>query len=400
MTERAASIAYLDCFSGISGDMCLGALVDAGVPLDVIRAALARLPLSGYALKAEKVSRAGFAATRVHVELDEHAHHPHRGLGEVLDVIHAGKLPEATAEKARAVFRALAEAEAHVHGTTPESVHFHEVGAVDAICDIVGTAAGLEHLGVREILFSAVALGGGKVKSAHGELPVPAPAVVELLRGLPTVGGPVPFELATPTGAAILKALGRASPQWPAMRIERLGYGAGARDMPDWPNVLRLAVGPAGSGAATESDVIWSLEVNLDDMTGVEMGFLAERLFAAGALDVFTTPIQMKKSRPGVKLGILCEPQALAVMEETFWRHSTTLGARRCLWQRSKLRRAIETVQTPWGEVRVKVAYLGEDVLRCEPEYEDCRRIAETNNLPLRTVSQGAREARENKRNE
>jgi len=386
--------AYLDCFSGISGDMCLGALVDAGMPLDVIREALKGLPVSGYGLEAEKVSRAGIAATRVLVSLDEHAHHPHRGLSDVLDIIRAGDLAKPVEEKASAVFRCLAEAEARVHNTDVDSVHFHEVGAVDAICDIVGTAAGLECLGLEELLFSTVSLGGGTVKAAHGILPVPAPAVAALLKGLPTAGGPVACELATPTGAAILKALGKPSPVWPPMRIEQVGYGAGSKEFPGWPNVLRLAVGEASTGAETQTDYIWSVETNLDDMTGEEMGFLAERLFTAGALDVFTMPIQMKKGRPGVKLTVLCAPELLAPVEEAFWRHSTTLGVRRMLLERSKLRRATQTVATPWGEVRVKIAFLGDEMVRFEPEYEDCRRIAEAEGLSLRDVYTKAREAR------
>ncbi len=386
-------IAYLDCFSGVSGDMCLGALVDAGVPVDAIREALRRLPFSGYALEAEKVTRAGIAATHVRITLDQSPHPEHRRLSDVLESIRAGKLPKAVQEKACQVFRNLAEAEALVHDSDPESVRFHEVGAVDAICDVVGMVAALEWLGIQELLFSTISLGGGSVRTAEGMLPVPAPATAELLRGLPTAGGPVEFELATPTGAALLKTLGRPSPRWPAMRVERIGYGAGSREVPGMPNVLRVAVGEAGSGAETESDLVWTLEVNLDDMTAEEIGFCTERLRESGALDAFTTPIQMKKGRPAVKLTVLCAPGELEAMERALWRHSTTLGIRRSLWQRSKLRRRSETVPTPWGKVRVKLAYLGEELLRCEPEYEDCRRLAEREGLPLREVYRAARSA-------
>lgn len=386
-------IGYFDCFSGISGDMCLGALVDAGVPLETIREALAGLPLTGYELKAEKVTRSGIAAMLVRVICDESEAHTERRLADVLEIITAGKLPAEVEQKACDVFRRLAQAEARVHNTDPESVHFHEVGAVDAICDIVGTVAALHSLGLDEVLFSTVSLGGGGVRTHHGSLPVPAPATAELLKGLPTRGGPADFEQATPTGAALLATLGRPFPHWPDMSIEQVGYGAGSRNVPGLPNVLRLAVGSATADAQTESDHIWVLEANVDDMTGEQVGFCTERLMEAGALDAFTTPIQMKKNRPAVKLSVLCAPEKLSDMERVLWLHSSTLGVRRALWQRSKLRRRIEPVQTQWGEVRVKVAFLGEEVVRCEPEYDDCRRIAESEGVPLSEVSRKAREA-------
>ncbi|MHC4591076.1 MAG: nickel pincer cofactor biosynthesis protein LarC [Planctomycetota bacterium] len=388
-------IGYLDCFSGISGDMCLGAIVDAGVPLEVIEEALGGLPMSGYSLMASRVMRGGISATLVEVKLDESEHHPHRGLTDVLAIIEGGSLPADVVERSSAVFRALAEAEAHVHNTDVDSVHFHEVGAVDAICDIVGTVVGLRELGLDTLKFSTVMLGGGTVRASHGVLPVPAPATVELLKGLPTDGGPVDFELTTPTGAAILKALGEPSPNWPSMTIERVGYGAGGRDVEAMPNVLRLVVGAAPAGEGTESDCVWVLEANLDDMTGEEIGYCVEKLMEGGALEAFTTPAQMKKNRPGVLLTVLCAPADLPAMEGLLWRHTSTLGVRRLLWQRSKLRRDARTVRTPWGEVRVKVAYLGDQVVRCEPEYEDCKEIADAHDIPLRRVYRAARAAAE-----
>ncbi len=383
---------YLDCFSGVSGDMCLGALVDAGVPLAKIEAALKGLPLSGWSLSAERVTRAGIAATQVVVSLDHHHEHPHRGLGDVLAVIEGGSLERRVAERSAAVFRNLAEAEAAVHGTDPESVHFHEVGAVDAICDIVGTVVGLEELGLDALKFSTVMLGGGTVKAAHGVLPVPAPATVELLKGLPTAGGPVDVELTTPTGAALLKTLGEPSAHWPQMSVVAVGYGAGSRDLSGLPNVLRLAVGSEPAGE-TESDCVWVLQTNLDDMTGEEVGHCTGKLMAGGALDAFVVPVQMKKGRPGVQLTVLCEPERLRAMEEVLWRHTSTLGVRRSLWQRSKLRRETRPVRTRWGEVRVKVAFLGGRAVRCEPEYEDCRAAAEAHGVSLREVAQAARTA-------
>lgn len=388
-------IGYLDCFSGVSGDMCLGALVDAGVPLDAIEAALRSLPMEGYALSARPVARGGIGATLVEVTLDGAESQPHRGLDDVLEIIRSGSLPADVVERSAAVFRRLAEAEARVHRTDVQSVHFHEVGAVDAICDVVGTVVGLRELGVEALAFSTVMLGGGTVKAAHGVLPVPAPATAELLKGVPAAGGPVDCELTTPTGAAILTAFGEPAAAWPAMSVEAIGYGAGGRNLEELPNVLRLAVGDAPPGAEVESDVVWVLETNLDDATGEEVGYCAEKLLEGGALDAFVEPVQMKKGRPGVRLTVLCAPEALRTMEGLLWRHTSTLGVRRCLWQRSKLRREERRVTTPWGEVRVKVAYLGDEAVRCEPEYEDCRAIADANGLPLREVRRAARRAAE-----
>ncbi len=387
------NIGYLDCFSGISGNMCLGALIDAGVPLERIESALARLPVRGYRLKAERVSRRGISAMHVDVELDESEQHPHRGLSDVLDIIERAGLPAPVAERSAAVFRTLAEAEAKVHGTDVERVHFHEVGAVDAICDIVGTVAGLAELGIEKLLFSTVRLGGGTVKMAHGVLPVPAPATAELLKGLPTAGGPVEMELATPTGAAILRTLGEPAPAWPPMSVRSIGYGAGGRDPHEVPNVLRLVVGEAPPTDGAESDYVYVLETNLDDMTGEQVGYCMEKLTAAGVLDAFATPVQMKKNRPGVQVTVLCEPERLESAEGVLWRYTTTLGIRRSLWQRSKLTRELRTVRTPWGEVRVKLASLGGEVLRCKPEYEDCRALAEAHGVGLEEVRSEALKA-------
>jgi len=383
-------IGYLDCFSGISGNMCLGALLDAGVALESIEAVLARLPVSGYRLRAERVARRGIAAMHVEVELDESERHPHRGLADVLAVIDRAGLEPRVAERSAAVFRNLAEAEAKVHGTDTDHVHFHEVGAVDAICDIVGTVAGLEVLGIEKLFFSTVRLGGGTVRMAHGVLPVPAPATAELLKGLPTAGGPVQMELTTPTGAAILKTLGEPAPHWPEMSVLAIGHGAGGRDPQEVPNVLRLVVGDAPPAGEALCDCVWVLDTNLDDMTGEQVGYCMEKLAEAGVLDAFTKPVQMKKGRPGVQVTVLCEPERLRAAEEVLWRHTTTLGIRRCLWQRSKLRRQVVAVTTQWGQVRVKVAYLGEEVLRRKPEYEDCRALAESHSVPLERVAREA----------
>ena len=380
-------IAYLDCFSGISGDMTLGALVDAGVELQYLRKTLARLPLSGYALTSETVQRCGIGATRVDVQLDhEHEHH-HRGLSDVLELIHAGDLPEEVAQGASRAFEALARAEAKVHQTDPDSIHFHEVGAVDAVCDIVGASAGFHRLGLDRVLCSRVALGGGRTQAAHGNLPVPAPATVELLKGFPTSGGPVDVELTTPTGAALLATFASPVTAWPSMEIDTIGYGAGGQELDTHPNCLRLAVGTGETPTGNDtSDWVWELQANLDDMTGEELSYCADKLRSRGALDVYTIPIQMKKGRPAILIGVLCPPARLRELEDLLWRHSTTLGIRRCLKQRSCLKRGIESVDTPWGPVRVKIAYRDSSVLRREPEYEDCRQVADKHDVALRDV--------------
>ncbi len=382
--------AYFDCFSGISGDMCLGALVDAGVPIEKLQNSLAQLDVPGFRLAADKVLRSGIGASHVKVMMDEAEHHPHRGLHTILRIIEDSGLPAGVVQRSSAVFQALGEAEAHVHRTDVDHVHFHEVGAVDAICDIVGTAIGLAHLGIEKVLFSTIRLGGGTVKAAHGTLPVPAPATAELVKGLPSEGGPVDVELTTPTGAAILRALGEPHPSWPAMSVQKVGYGAGTREMDHHPNVLRLAIGDTPPKTGAGSDCIWVLDTNLDDMTGEEIGYCTEKLMQAGALDAFTTSIQMKKGRPGVRLTVLCEPAELAQMEGAIWKHTSTLGIRRTFSQRSKLGRETERIETPWGPVDVKIAYLGDDVVRREPEYEDCRAIAEAHGVSLREVYRAA----------
>jgi len=386
-------IGYLDCCCGVSGDMCLGAVVAAGAPLESIEAALRTLPLEGWSLSAADVQRAGLAAVKVTVHRDKTEHHPHRGLSDVLAIIEAGSLPGDVAARSAAVFRTLADAEARVHGTTPEHVHFHEVGAVDAICDIVGTVAGLHELKLDALLHSTIAVGGGTVTCAHGTLPVPAPATAELLKGLPIVGGPVDVELATPTGVAILRTLAEPSAAIPAMTPETIACGAGGRDLDAVPNVLRLTIGRAARTDDAETDAVWVLETNLDDMTGEQIAFCAERLRAGGALDVFTTPVSMKKGRPGIVLSVLCDDARRTDIERLIFEHTSTFGVRRTLWQRTKLARSWRTVETPWGPVRMKLARLGDRQVRCEPEYEDCRALAEANDVPLSDVQRAARSA-------
>ena len=385
-------IGYLDCFSGVSGDMCLGALVGAGVPLDDLREALAGLPLHGYEIICEDVVRHGMAATKVDVVLHEHEH-PHRGLSDCLEIIEAGHLPAQVAQDARAVFRNLAEAEAAVHDCTVDEVHFHEVGAVDAICDIVGACFGFHALGLDALYHSTIAVGGGTVKAAHGVLPVPAPATALLLQGLPSVGGPVDRELATPTGVAILRTLAEPVDTWPRMTAGKVSYGAGGADPDTHPNVLRLVIGEVEGAEGTEPDSVWVLEANLDDMTGEELGAAVQRLLEAGALDALTLPAQMKKGRPGVILQALCRPADREAVECAMFEHTSTLGVRRSMWQRSILARSSRKVETPWGPVRIKTARLGHRQVRCEPEYDDCLEISVREDIPLREVYRVARRA-------
>jgi uncharacterized protein (TIGR00299 family) protein len=386
-------IAYLDCFSGVSGDMLLGALIDAGLSADELRGDLAQLSLADYELRAERVTKRGIAATKVTVETGHS--HAHRGLHDVLDIIAGADLPEPVKEMAARIFTRLGEAEAKVHGTTVEQVHFHEVGAVDAIVDVVGACCGLHRLGIAEVYASALPLGGGWVESAHGRLPVPAPATAELLRDVPAYGGPVEAELVTPTGAAIVSTVGRRFGAMPPMTVKAIGWGAGGRDLPH-PNVLRLFVGEAA--AALPEQRLTVIETNLDDMNPELFDHLMERLFAAGALDVFYTPIVMKKSRPGTLVSVLAEPGLVSVMNDLLFRETTTLGVRVMEVARRCLDREWREVETRYGRVRVKTGLMGMEVVTSAPEYEDCKRLAREQGVPVKAVYDAAKAACEQER--
>jgi uncharacterized protein (TIGR00299 family) protein len=379
-------IAYFDCFSGISGDMTLGALVDAGVPLGQIEAELRKLPLADWKISAEKVRRGALAATQVKVEAMEQKRHRH--LSQILEIIASAPLPPRAAARARRVFERLGEAEARIHGIPIEKVHFHEVGAVDAILDIVGACIGFELAEIEEFVCSPVNVGGGRAQTAHGELPVPAPAAAELLKGAATYSTGIAKELTTPTGAAIASTLARRFGPLPPMRVERIGYGAGSWELAEQPNVLRLFIGEAAAEqpAAGREETIAVLEANLDDMNPQIYGYFAEQALAAGALDVFLTPVMMKKNRPGQLVTILCAPEATERLAELLFRETTTIGVRVQEVRRRILDRETMAVETPHGRVRVKVARLNGRVLNIAPEYEDCRRIAEEKHLPLKQV--------------
>ena len=440
-------IAYLDCFSGMSGDMFLGALVDADVPLELLEETVAGLNI-GARLEISRVNRSGITATKVdvysHGEKDlprevyweqrehenhghahdgqshEHSHehedsragapptphsqthqheqgHPHehshgRGLTEIKQIISGAAINETAKQTAIAIFEALGMAEAKIHNSDIESVHFHEVGAVDAMVDIVCAAVGAETLQVDEIICSPLNVGGGTVKCAHGTFPVPAPATVELLKGVPVYSSGIQAELVTPTGAAIVKTLARRFSAFPPMTIEKTGYGAGTRDFPGHANVVRLTVGEAQllDGASSSQEMITVLEANLDDLNPQIFGYVIDRLLQEGALDAFCVPVQMKKNRPGMLLTVLCKPEDALRLTDLLFAETTTLGVRRRDEKRQALARRWVNVETRWGQVRMKLASMNGTVTNYAPEYEDCRRIASERHVPLKDVMQEA----------
>lgn len=382
-------IAYLDCASGISGDMTLGALVDAGVDLDALNAAITSLGVAGCRLAAAEVRKKGFRALQVTVE---HEHeHAHRHLHHILALIDQAALTDRQKQLAGRIFRRLAEAEAKVHGTTIDKVHFHEVGAVDSIADIVGTAVGWDLLGADRLVASPVPTGSGKIRIAHGECSIPAPATAELLRGIPLAESSVRAELTTPTGAAILAVLADSFGPMPAMTVRRIGCGAGQRELEEQPNLLRLLVGETADAPA--ADRVWILETNLDDISGEIIGHTTARLLEAGALDAYTTAIQMKKNRPAVKLTVLCSADRIDELESILFSETTTLGIRRWAAERHVLRRGSQTVETPLGPVEGKLAWSVDGRVRFSPEFESCRKIAAERGLALREVYEAAHRA-------
>ena len=430
-------IAYLDCFSGVSGDMFMGALVDAGVLSRLLEDAVAALNV-GARLEISRVLRSGISATKVDVWVDgqkdlpreefwerqhdhdyvahhehghsehehhelrspdekhAHDHHDHgRGLNETRGIISAASISTGAKKTAVAIFEALGRAEAKIHNTPVEKIRFHEVGAVNAMVDIVCAAVGAEALGVDEIICSPLNVGGGTVKCAHGTMPVPAPATVELLANAPVYSSGVMTELVTPTGAAIVKTLVSRFAAFPEMKIEKSGYGAGTRDFAGYPNVLRLTVGESGSEAVanTGSDTITVLEANLDDLNPQVFGYVMDRLFEEGALDAFGVPVQMKKNRPGTLLTVLCKPEDAGKLSQIVFTETTTLGVRRRDEARQTLCRRWESVGTPWGNVRIKIASMNGTDTNYAPEYEDCRRIAVEHHVPLKAVMQEAARA-------
>lgn len=429
-------IAYLDCFSGISGDMFLGALVDAGLPISVLEETVAALNI-GARLETSKVNRGGISGTKVdvysHGEKDlpreeywerrtsthrhateEHSHKPSpvqvlehnyapqsssphhdahgRGLKEIREIIHGATISDSAKQTAARIFEVLGTAEAKIHGVEIGKVHFHEVGAVDAMVDIVCAAVGSGALGVDEFICSPINVGGGTVRCAHGTLPVPAPATLEILKDVPVYSSGVQAELATPTGAAIVKTLARSFAQFPSMKAERVGYGAGTRELADQPNVLRITVGELVAQVSSDpaQETISILEANLDDLNPQIFGYVMDRLLQEGALDVFGVPVQMKKNRPGTLLTVLCQTTDASRLSDLIFSETTTLGVRRREESRHTLCREWVKVVTRWGDVRMKVAARNGSVSNYAPEYEDCRRIAAERNVALKDVMQEA----------
>jgi pyridinium-3,5-bisthiocarboxylic acid mononucleotide nickel chelatase len=378
-------LAYFDCFSGISGDMTLGALVDAGCDVEQLRAELRGLQIHGWDLHAKKLWKNGMAATHVHVQAEEQPEH--RSLSTILEILHGAHLSPPVRDRACAIFQKLGEAEARVHEVPVEKIHFHEVGAVDAIIDIVGTCIGFAALGIDKFACSPLNVGGGTVKMAHGILPVPAPATARLLQGKPTYSNGVQRELVTPTGAAIVATLCDCFGPQPPMTVSAIGYGAGTADLEGQPNVLRIMIGEAVEkmvpGYEEEISVI---EANLDDMNPQIYGYFLEKALAAGALDVYTAPVQMKKNRPGTLLTVLCKPADSNTLMSLIFAETTTFGARTYRAQRRALPRESVSVSTSYGDVRIKISRVNGRILHVAPEYDDCRKLAVEKNVPLQQV--------------
>jgi uncharacterized protein (TIGR00299 family) protein len=378
-------LAYFDCFSGISGDMTLGALVDAGCDLELLRSGLAGLQVPGWAISAEKVWKNGMAATFVRVVTEDQS--KHRGRSAILDILGKSTLSERVRSNASAIFSTMGEAEAAVHNVPIEKIHFHEVGAVDAIVDVVGACIGFEALGIEKFACSALNVGGGTAKTAHGVLPVPAPATAKLLEGKPTYSNGVQKELVTPTGAAIVATLCDSFGPQPAMSVSAIGYGAGSTDLEGQPNVMRIMVGEAADKVVAGFDEeISVIEANLDDMNPQIYGYFLEKALSTGALDVYTTPVQMKKNRPGTLLTLLCRPEDTNTLLSLVFAETTTLGARTYRAQRRALPRETVNVHTQYGDVHVKLSRVNGSVRHVAPEYEDCRKLASEKGVPLQQV--------------
>jgi uncharacterized protein (TIGR00299 family) protein len=383
-------LAYFDCFSGISGDMTLGALVDAGASLDHLREQLRGLEVPGWEISSEKVWKNGMSSTYVRVRTEDQS--KHRSLSSILDILEKSKLSSRVREQSSAIFRKLGEAEASVHDVPIEKIHFHEVGAVDAIVDIVGACIGFDILDIEKFACSPLNVGGGTAKMTHGVLPVPAPATAKLLQGRPTYSNGVQKELVTPTGAAIVATLCSAFGPQPPMSVSAIGYGAGTADLEGQPNVLRIMVGEAAERTVAGIDEeIAVIEANLDDMNPQIYGYFQEKALAAGALDVYTTPVQMKKNRPGILLTLLCRPHDTATLMDLVFAETTTFGARTYRAQRRTLPRELVNVHTQFGDVRVKVSRVNGHIRHAAPEFEDCKKLAEEKHVPLHIVMEEAK---------
>jgi len=386
------AIAHFDCFAGAGGDMIVAALLDAGCDLDALRSGLGNLDIGGYTLAAETANRGGISGTKfdVQVALDS-GRQPHRGLKDCLDLIQRADLPARASQRASEIFTRLARAEAQVHGCAIDEVHFHEVGAVDSIIDIVGACLALELLEIEQVFCSVIPVGSGTITCRHGTIPVPSPATAELLRGFKIRQGPIVGEMTTPTAAAILTTLAGQFGEIPAMDVAAAGYGAGTRDSDELPNLLRVFVGDLSECGT--ADTVVELTVNLDDCTGEIIGATIEMLLASGCLDAWAAPIVMKKSRPAWQLSALCNPADVSTAEDILLTQTTSLGVRRRVCGRSKLTREHQTVTTPFGPIRIKLGRRGGSILTASPEFDDCQQAAQSHGAPVRKVMDAARAA-------
>ena len=379
---------YFDCFAGASGDMILGAMIAAGVDPLVLREQLSLLGVEGFSVEFETVNRSGLSATYARVKA---AHqHAHRHLADILKIIFASGLSEGVKQRAAKIFSRLAEAEARVHNEPVDHVHFHEVGALDAIVDVVGASICFELLAIDHFVCSPLHVGSGTVEMAHGRFPVPPPAVTELLRGVPFYSTEIAGELLTPTGAAIITTVADEYGGIPQMVVEQVGYGAGTREYEKFPNVLRVLLGEANSHTATD-ERLWMIETNIDDLSPQIVGHVMDRVFELGALDCYFTPVQMKKNRPGVLLSILCGKREKEAVMRLVFTETTTLGVRSYEVERRALERTIVSVETQYGPIDVKVAHLNGQVVNEMPEFEQCRRAAKDADVPLKVVEEAVR---------
>ncbi len=393
---------HFDCYCGISGDMTLGALVDLGLSVEALEKGLKKLPIGPFSLGVEKIKRKGIMGTRVHVSVEEEPH-VHRHLHQIREIVKTSDLPPDVARRSMQAYTHLAEAEAHVHGSTAEKIHFHEVAAKDAIVDIAGAMLGFHLLGIETFSVSNVITGSGSVTCQHGEIPVPAPATIELLKGIPHAPGPVEEEMTTPTGAAILATVVRDNPvggcilsPYDPLVTMKTGYGGGLRILENRANYLRMFLcetpaaisgkNQAAGAVPADLDTIVRLECEIDDTTPEILGHVIDRIMQSGVLDAHCQPVQMKKSRPGHRLTVLCRPDQESATTEIIFRETSTFGLRRQSIQRWALQRRHEKVATHLGDIRVKIGLWGDDILKITPELEDCKKISENSDLPLREV--------------
>ena len=376
-------IAYLDCFSGISGDMFLGALLDIGLPFEELEKAINSLPFDGYSIDWKKEIKNGLSSTKFIVSIDEH-HHVHRNLLDIEKIIDDGQFNDEVKQRSMRIFRAIAEVEGKIHNHPPEKVHFHEVGAVDSIIDIVGAVFGVDYLGITALSASPIPLGSGFIKSGHGTIPVPTPATIALLKGIPVYNSGLKYELVTPTGAALVKEFVNSFEGMPPMIISNIGYGAGTRDIPERPNLLRIITGTGSIDSDT--DTIAVLEANIDDANPEWLGFIMDRLFEEGALDVIYTPVYMKKNRPGIQVEIISRPETKDILAEVLFRESTTIGIRYRYSQRKILKREETTIETPWGTMTAKKIMRPDGSSFIQPEFESCKKVAQEQVIPIKDV--------------